>query len=392
MTANGLRHGLDCPESAIYFDTTKMYLNGQVLVDRDIICMFEVDMGETEWRHMHAASSPGPRMEGIRRTELVVRSISTISNYDYIYDIRFKLDGSIQVKVQMAGYMEALYFDPVNGMTKRDKPFGTRVGKYTFANLHDHLSGWKVDLDIKGVLNSFQESIVRYGTYEEAFKVNGINPPPKFTSSLFQANVSDEADENFYQAPWFQQQKLKYIDSKKKEQELGLKVNIREPAVWQFINEGELDNYYPPGYAIIPGATHLQLLDDEHPFVKAASWTKYHLAVTQRKEEEQVSHAAMYDLYVPQEPIRSLDQFIDNDTIVNQDLVAWVMVGLEHVPRSEDVPLISNLGIHFEIKPWNYFKELQSMDIMEKTDFEHACVPNSGDQFNYYWFLDGQEA
>eukprot|EP01024_Parvocaulis_polyphysoides_P074201 TRINITY_DN9571_c1_g1_i1.p1 TRINITY_DN9571_c1_g1~~TRINITY_DN9571_c1_g1_i1.p1 ORF type:complete len:226 (-),score=47.53 TRINITY_DN9571_c1_g1_i1:839-1471(-) len=207
-------------------------------------------------------------------------------------------------------------------------------------------------------------------------------------SAFFNPDAQGSADGNFNRAKWFPQQHLKYLDTTKILTETGMRVNISEPTVWQFINEDETSEYYPPGYAITPGATHLQLLPDDHPFVKAASWTKYHLAVTQYKDEEYVSHAAMYDLYVPDQPHRSLDQFIDGESIENQDLVAWVMIGLEHIPRSEDVPLISNLGIHFEIKPWNYFKELQSMDVMEMEKFEHACVPNSGNYFNYYWHLD----
>ena len=36
-----------------------------------------------------------------------------------------------------------------------------------------------------------------------------------------------------------------------------------------------------------------------------------------------------------QAPIWSLDMALNNETIVGQDLVAWVMCGIVHVPRSE---------------------------------------------------------
>ena len=36
-----------------------------------------------------------------------------------------------------------------------------------------------------------------------------------------------------------------------------------------------------------------------------------------------------------QQPIWSLDMALNNETIVDQDLVAWVMLGIVHVPRSE---------------------------------------------------------
>lgn len=39
-----------------------------------------------------------------------------------------------------------------------------------------------------------------------------------------------------------------------------------------------------------------------------------------------------------QQPIWSLDVALDNETIVGEDLVAWVMAGIVHVPRSEVYP------------------------------------------------------
>ena len=41
---------------------------------------------------------------------------------------------------------------------------------------------------------------------------------------------------------------------------------------------------------------------------------------------------------VLQQPIWSLDMALNNETIVGQDLVAWVMCGIVHVPRSEVGP------------------------------------------------------
>ncbi len=35
---------------------------------------------------------------------------------------------------------------------------------------------------------------------------------------------------------------------------------------------------------------------------------------------------------------------IAGESVVDADLVGWVMVGVQHLPRSEDVPVISNWG------------------------------------------------
>ena len=39
-------------------------------------------------------------------SQLVLRTISTIGNYDYIFDVRFLLGGTIKIRVFAAGYME----------------------------------------------------------------------------------------------------------------------------------------------------------------------------------------------------------------------------------------------------------------------------------------------
>jgi Copper amine oxidase, enzyme domain len=55
----------------------------------------------------------------------------------------------------------------------------------------------------------------------------------------------------------------------------------------------------------------VQLLPPSHPLIKAGAWTKYHLAVTRRKDSEPRSVASRYDTYVPGKPFVSLDDFID---------------------------------------------------------------------------------
>ena len=49
----------------------------------------------------------------------------------------------------------------------------------------------------------------------------------------------------------------------------------------------------------------------------------------------------------------------------------------------QDVPLISNVGSEFQIKPVNYFTSLPSLDIVESDAFAQ-CSPQQGDGlFNY---------
>ena len=55
----------------------------------------------------------------------------------------------------------------------------------------------------------------------------------------------------------------------------------------------------------------------------------------------------------------------------------------------QDVPLISNIGTEFSIKPVNYFNHLASMDVVETDDFE-ACASEEGSTlFDYTYSATG---
>ena len=44
-----------------------------------------------------------------------------------------------------------------------------------------------------------------------------------------------------------------------------------------------------------------------------------------------------------QEPIWSLDMALNNESIVGADLVAWVSMGIQHVPRAEVYFLVARV-------------------------------------------------
>jgi len=72
----------------------------------------------------------------------------------------------------------------------------------------------------------------------------------------------------------------------------------------------------------------------------------------------------LFNQNAPSEPHVDFNKFLaDNESIVNQDLVAWVTVGLLHIPHSEDVPNTATVGTSagFLLRPFNYFDEDPSM-------------------------------
>uniref|UniRef100_A0A8U7NCJ8 Amine oxidase n=1 Tax=Corvus moneduloides TaxID=1196302 RepID=A0A8U7NCJ8_CORMO len=83
---------------------------------------------------------------------------------------------------------------------------------------------------------------------------------------------------------------------------------------------------------------------------------RYQLAVTRRKEEEPTS-TSIYNQNDPWTPTVTFADFINNETITNEDLVAWITAGFLHIPHSEDIPNTVTVGnsVGFLLRPYNYY-------------------------------------
>ncbi|XP_053120644.1 membrane primary amine oxidase-like [Hemicordylus capensis] len=137
-----LVRGVDCPYSASYLDVDSLAQAERPIVSRDAFCVFEQDMGAPLRRHYSKLHSL--YYGGLPGTALVLRSVTTMGNYDYVWDFVFYPNGAIESKVRASGYISSsfLYADGLD--------FGNRVGDHTLGTIHTHFVGYKVDLDVGG--------------------------------------------------------------------------------------------------------------------------------------------------------------------------------------------------------------------------------------------------
>jgi diamine oxidase len=83
-----------------------------------------------------------------------------------------------------------------------------------------------------------------------------------------------------------------------------------------------------------------------------------------RYKDSERQSTSLYNQNAPSDPHVDFRKFLaDNESIVNQDLVAWITTGLMHIPHSEDIPTTPTTGstAGFLILPFNYFDEDPSM-------------------------------
>lgn len=136
--------GYDCPNHATYINVTYASKDGPIS-KQNAICLFEADANFPMRRH-----SVEQTTSVSRNVVFTVRWISTVGNYDYLFDYNFFYDGAIEVSIRASGYISAGYFD-------EHEEYGFHIHDFLSGSLHDHVMTFKVDLDIMGVRNSVQK-------------------------------------------------------------------------------------------------------------------------------------------------------------------------------------------------------------------------------------------
>ncbi|KAG2490346.1 hypothetical protein HYH03_011293 [Edaphochlamys debaryana] len=339
--------GSDCPETATYFDFSHLWDSHEPIVNRNSMCVFEWDTGMPLRRHHQHHTDP-KWVGSMKSYALVVRSISTVYNYDYAWTHTFYTDGTIEVKVQAFGYLQTTRFEPAHGYKTSPDAGGT---------VHDHVLHWKVDLDIAGVNNSVQKDKI----VPETIKM----PWHPSVSSFWGRRIQREMPETEDKATTF--------------------INPNHPTYTMIVNENELNRFGASrGYRIDHHSYTYPLIPDDAWIMRAASFMKYHIAVTAHKDNELFS-STIFDQATPAEPVLRFEDYIDGDSVRNTDLVAWVSAGTWHIPVSEDAPSTPSTGasVGFVLRPYNYFSEdaalhTQEINLMERPSESSPLVVDTG--------------
>ncbi|KAM9712696.1 diamine oxidase [copper-containing] [Menidia menidia] len=324
-----LAPGIDCPEIASFIDLYHYFDTDKPVLHKNALCIFEMTTAMPLRRHFNSNFQGGYNFYGgLENTVLVLRTTSTVYNYDYIWDFVFYQNGVVEVKVSASGYIHATFFTP-NGLH-----YGSKVYDHVLGNLHTHLIHYKVDLDIDGRENSFESIDLKY--------VNFTNPwSPKH---------------------FIVQSKL-HKTQHKTERSAAFRFGKKFPRYVHFYNPNEKNKWgHQKGYRIQFNSHAHSVLPKGWREENGISWSRYRLAVTRHKDSEATS-SSIYAQNDPWEPAVLFDDYINAEDIVNKDLVAWVTVGFLHVPHSEDIPNTATPGnaVGFFLRPFNFFDEDPSL-------------------------------
>ena len=317
---NSLTLGCDCLGEIVYLDAAVTTPDGSIKEIPNAICVHEEDNGIL-WKHVDADGHTEVR----RGRRFVVSSIVTVNNYEYGYFWYFYQDGSIEFEAKLTGIVLT-----VADAIGKDHPSATELEPGLWAPYHQHILCARLDLDIDGEQNSVLEV--------ESF-------------------AHPQGEKNPYGGAYETRETL--LSKEKESQRV---IDPFSGRYWKIINQ-QVKNHmdHPVGYKLIPGHTTFPLALPESTIGKKAGFMYKHLWVTKNSDSEKYP-AGDYPFQHPGGA--GLPEWTKaNRNIENEDVVLWYVFGTNHIPRTEDWPVMPVEKTGFHLKPSGFFARSPGIDV-----------------------------
>ncbi|MFC7173514.1 primary-amine oxidase [Haloplanus litoreus] len=335
--ANVLTEGCDCLGEMHYFDVAMNDTNGDPKTLPNAICMHEEDDGvlwkHTEWRKEHT--------EVRRRRRLVISFIATVYNYDYGFYWYFYPDGSVEGEVRLTGIDS-------NGVVPADEDATDTNGEYELVapqvktSIHQHHFNFRLDFDIDDTPNRVKE----------------VHNEP----------VGSERKKGF----------------KAKETVLETETEARDdidPLTGKYwrVESTETTNSYgrPCGYKLEP---HTNVNSPARPTSstkKRAGFIQNNFWTTQYDPDEQF---AAGDYPNQNGETTGLSEWTEKDrNLDGEDVVCWYTLGVNHVTRAEDWPVLPVEIASFHLKPEGFLDSNPAISLPPEPCHTEHDLTSTGD-------------
>jgi primary-amine oxidase len=320
IMANNLQLGCDCLGSIHYLSAVLSDDKGQPIDMPNCVCIHEQDAG-IGWKHTNYRTG---RAAVVRNRELVLQSIITVSNYEYILAFQFNQAGEVMYEVRATGILSTQPID--EGISV---PWGTVVHPGVLASHHQHIFSLRVDPMIDGLMNRV--------VYDEAhpmprsdFNPHGVgyvvNETPITTSGGYDLNYDVNRIFKIQNA------------------------SVKNPV-----------NGKPVAYKIHVPPFQKMLADPESFHFKRAEFADHNIYVTSHRDGELYAGGKYTNQSRGGTGVRSWADRKDN--VLDEDVVVWVQFGINHVPRIEDFPVMPCEIIKVSLKPVNFFEKNPALDV-----------------------------
>ena len=320
--ANNLKLGCDCLGSIHYISATLADDKGQPQDMPNVICVHEQDNG-IGWKHTNYRTGRGVV---VRNRELVLQTILTVANYEYILAFVFNQAAELHYEVRATGILSTQPID--DGVTV---PFGTVVHPGVLATHHQHIFSLRIDPAIDGPKNRV--------AYTEA---HAMPPDPKTNPHGNGYTTADTVVE----------------------QSQGLDLDSDANRTFKILSASAPPN---PVNGAMPGyKLHLppfqKMLSHPSSFNhKRAEFADRNLYVTRYRDGELYAGGWYTNQSRGGTGVRSWAA--RKDSVVDEDVVLWAQFGINHVPRIEDFPVMPCEVLKVSLKPVNFFTRNPAIDV-----------------------------
>jgi primary-amine oxidase len=322
-----LMKGADVPAHARLIDAALVDSSGKPRILAGALAIHERD-GGVLWKHYDAASNQNYVRRG---RQLVVTTAAAIGNYDYLLSWIFHQDGTLELDVALTGILLGKGAEA----SSQDKDglcpgcSGHRVDVNVIAPNHQHFFSFRLDLDVDGPANALTEMNQR------AIPKGAMNPAGN----------------------GFVMQESELLTEAEARRMLDPGAN-RHWRVTSTTRKNALGNR--SGYLLVPhGNTPPYLLADS-PSRKRAAFLEHALWATRYREGERFAAGP----YPNQAPVdRGLSLWSNGEPLSGEDLVVWYTMGLSHVPREEEWPIMGAHHVGFKLVPAGFFDRNPALDV-----------------------------
>jgi primary-amine oxidase len=333
-----LRRGHEVPEYARLFDVAFASDQGTTYAGVGVIALYEQD-GGILWTH----TSPHARRTETRRSrQLVLNVLYTVGNYDYGMKWIFHQDGSLALEMELSGVVLGKATAAKRCPMCEQKPdktgkitpsgadrFGTLVAPQLLAPHHQHFMCFRLDMDVDGTRNTVSELNVR------PLPPTRKEPTPKG----FFVEETRLRTENEAQRP----------------------ANPETHRRWKVFNPTRRNAQgHSCGYVLLPGATAVPLTHPKNTVRQRARFLDHPLSVTRQRAGE------MYPAGTYPNQSRGgegLPRWVNGEGLENTDVVLWYTVGMTHVARPEEWPVMPVERGGFRLVPHGFFNRNPALDL-----------------------------
>ncbi|KAI1566616.1 TynA Cu2+-containing amine oxidase, partial [Pyrenophora tritici-repentis] len=320
IMANNLKLGCDCLGSIYYLSSVLSDDKGGVLDMPNVVCIHEQDAG-IGFKHTNYRTG---RAVVARSRELVLQSIITVSNYEYILAFIFNQAGELEYEIRATGILSTQPID--EGV---EVPFGTVVHPGTLAPHHQHIFSLRIDPMIDGYDNRL--------VYDEAFAMPRSEWNPHGTGYYVKETVVEKS--GGYDIDYDNNRSFKICNPNSRNPVNGKAVayKIQAPPFQKILSDKDSFNY------------------------KRAEFSDHNIYVVKHKDGELYAGGLYTNQSRGGTGVRSWAE--RNENVKDTDLVVYVQAGINHIPRVEDFPVMPCEVLSIHLKPVNFFDKNPALDV-----------------------------